>query len=66
MRRPGGATNKQIGAATGLEGSWASTGWAWAERYGLTFAKTEERAGGHTLARFTLTGTVPGEDEPAA
>jgi hypothetical protein len=26
MRRPGGATNKAICAATGLEGSWTSTG----------------------------------------
>jgi hypothetical protein len=68
MRRPGGATSKEINAATGLEGSWASTARAWAERYELVYAKTEEKQGGHMLARFTLTGSLPGEDadEPTA
>jgi hypothetical protein len=66
MRRPGGATNKELNAATTLEGSWTSTARAWAERYGLVYAKTEEKAGGHTQARLALTGTVPGEDGAAA
>jgi hypothetical protein len=66
LRRPGGATNKELNAETGLEGSWASTGRTWAERYGLIYTRTEERTGGHVQARLTLTGTVPGEDEAAA
>jgi hypothetical protein len=62
LRQPNGATNKELNAETGLQGSWAAQARAWAERYGLTYARTEEKAGGHVQARLSLTGSIPGEE----
>jgi hypothetical protein len=67
MRRPGGTTNREIYAATRIDASWAVDGRRWAERHGLTFTRTEEIGPkGIKRARYSLTGSIPGEDEPAA
>jgi len=63
MRQPGGATNKEICAATDIYGSWAAEGRAWALRFGLRFAsKAEPGTNGRILARYRLIGTLQQED----
>jgi hypothetical protein len=67
MRRPGGATNKEICAMTGFECSWAIDGRRWAERYGLEFFNTRVQGPkGNKLALYQLTGALPGEGRTAA